>query len=156
FESMAQLDMAAQVLNKMADRMPDQAAKWKELAADYDAMRGHAADARPVYRALAANAKEEERNRPLFKMESFEKTYGTQQSHAASYQQLVQKDIEPFSGDAKVAHLQSQFEAHDLQGAFQESKRLLGLSSLSAAQKAKVRVVQAKVLEDEFIKQSVK
>ena len=156
FESMGQLEMAAKVLVKMADRMPDQRAKWTELAADYNAMSGHPDDARVVYQEMANSAKDEERSRLLAKTENFEKSYGTEKSHQNSVQQLVQKEIQPFVGDAKVAHLQSVFDEHDFQNAFQESKRLLGLSSLSPAQKSRVRLVQAQVLEDEFFKQSVK
>lgn len=156
FEKMAQLEPAASVLVQLADR--DAANKWKfkELAADFYAMSGHAADARKLYQEVLPTLKEDEKLRLLSKMESFEKSYGNDSSHSNVVGQLAAKGIAPFANQGKLTRLQKTWESGDVTEAFQESKKLLGSSALSAAEKAKVRLVQAQVLEDEFIKQSVK
>lgn len=156
FEQMAQLEPAANVLVQLADRDAKQRIKYKELAADFYALSGHAASARKLYQELLPQFKDEEKTRLMAKIENFEKNYGTEATHAASVNQLAQRGIAPFANEGRIAHLQKVFDRGDMTSAFQESKKLLGSSALSAAEKAQVRLIQAQVLEDEFIKQSVK
>jgi TolA-binding protein len=156
FEQMAQLEPAANVLVQLAEREPKDKVKFKELAADFYALSGHAAAARKLYQEILPAFKEEEKLRVMGKMENFEKNYGTDQTHSASIKELAAKGVAPYANQSKLSHLQKLWQAGDMTATFQESKRLLGMSALSAAEKAQVRLIQAQVLEDEFVKQSVK
>jgi TolA-binding protein len=156
FEQMAQLEPAANVLVQLADREQKEKLKFKELAADFFALSGHTASARKLYQELLPLLKDDEKIRLLSKLENFEKNYGTEQSHASLVKELAQKGVAPFANQGKLDHLKKLWQAGDMSATFQESKRLLGMASLSAAEKAQVRLIQAQVLEDEFIKQSVK
>lgn len=159
FEKMAQLDLAANVLVQLADRETADKWKFKELAADFYAMSGHPselAQARKLYQEVLPTLKDSEKIRLLIKMESFEKSYGTGSTHAAIVNQLAARGVAPYANQTKLARLQKTWDDGDATAAFQESKKLLGSSALSATEKAQVRLVQAQVLEDEFVKQSVK
>jgi TolA-binding protein len=155
-ESMAQLVPAAQVLMQIAEREEANKAKWQELAADFYALSGHAPAARHIYQDLLSASKESEKNRLLQKLEVFEKAYGQADSQAMVYKQLIQHDVAPYPQNLRIDHLKKLLNEGDATAAFNESKKMLGSSSFSSLEKAEIRLVQARVLEDEFFRQSVK
>lgn len=156
FEQMAQLKEAAEVLEKLAEREPKDANRWRELAADFYAMDGMAAKARPIYGELKDKGNYENRVRMLNKLEAFEKNYGTQKTHGDVLKVMVDSNVQPYAGEAKVKLVETAYEKGNSTDAFNEARRWLGSSQLSKNHKARLRLVQAKVLEQEFIKQSVK
>ncbi len=152
FEQMGQLNEAANVLEKLAARDPKSSARWKELAADFYAMDNNAANARRLYSELKANDK---KNTMLNKLEALEKNYGTTESHAAILKTLIDLNVQPQANLAKVVMVEKDFEKGRNEDAFNQARRLLG-AGMSPNQKARLRLVQAKILEQEFLKASVK
>lgn len=156
FETMGQLQEAARVLEKLAARDEKGAAKWRELAADFYAMDGGAANARRLYNELKGKGDNATRVRLLNKLEALEKNYGTEQAHADMLKTLIDMNIQPQANLAKVAMIEKMFEKGQHTEAFNQAKHYLGSSAMNANQKARLRLVTAKVLEQEFLKQSVK
>lgn len=153
FEQMGQLNEAAGVLEKLALRDERSALKWKELAADFYALDNNSANAKRIYNELKGYP--DQRTRMMGKLEALEKNYGTPESHAAVLKTLIDMNVQPQANLAKVAMVEQDFEKGRHTEAFNEARRLLG-GGMSANQKARLRLVQAKILEQEFLKASVK
>jgi hypothetical protein len=64
--------------------------------------------------------------------------------------------VQPQAGEAKAAQVEKLYESGKFEEAFNESRRILGSSGLDNSQKARVRFVQAQILEKEYLNQSVK
>jgi len=156
FESMGQLQEAAQVLEKLAVKDEKSARRWRELAADFHAMDGGQTQARRLYMDLKSQGDSALRTRIMIKLEAFEKSYGTAGQQAAILQQMIDMNIQPQANMAKVKTIENYLAQGNNEKAFNEAKHYMGSSAMNANQKARLRLVQAKVLEQEFVKQSVK
>lgn len=156
FESMGQLQEAAQTLEKLAAKDEKSARRWKELAADFYALNDGAAQARKLYNELKDKGDGATKVRIVGKLEALEKAYGSRQSQEAILQQVIAMNIQPQAGLAKVKMVEQLYDKGKHTEAFNEAKHYLGSSQMNANQKARLRLVQAKVLEQEFLKQSVK
>ncbi len=155
FESMGQLQEAAQVLEKLAAKDEKSARRWRELAADFYAMDGGHLQARRLYNDLKGLGDSATRTRIMVKLEGFEKAYGTTGQQAAILQQMIDMNIQPQANLAKVKAIENFLARGDNEKAFNEARHQMG-GSMNANQRARLRLVQAKVLEQEFLKQSVK
>lgn len=157
FEQMGQLTDAARVLEKLAAKDIKSANRWKELAGDFYALDRRPTEARRLFSELRESTSDAQvKAKFLTKLESLEKNYGSDQSHAAIVKMMVDQDVQPVASAAKVEAVEGQFKRGNATEAFNEAKRLLGSSRVPKDMKARLRLVQAKVLEQEFIKQSVK
>lgn len=156
FESMGQLKEAAQTLEKLAAKDEKVAKRWRELAADFYAMDGGYPNAKKLYHDLKDKGDNAARTRMMTKLDALEKAYGTERDQNAILQQMVSMGIQPQAGQAKVKAIEQLFERGKHEQAFNEARQNLGSSHMNANQKARLRLVQAKVLEQEFLKQSVK
>ncbi len=155
FEQMGQLNEAARVLEILSVRDEKSAARWKELAADFYAMDNNAANARRLYGELKQPNNAEVRIRMLNKMESLEKFHGSPDTHAAILKTLIDQNVQPQANLAKVAMVEKELEKGHNEEAFNQARRYLG-AGMNANQKARLRLVQAKILEQEFMKASIK
>jgi TolA-binding protein len=156
FESMGQLMEAAQVLELLAVKEQKSALRWRELAADFYAMDGGHVQARKIYGELKSQGDAALKSRMVNKLEAFEKAYGTPAQQAAILQMMIDQNIQPQANMAKVKNIENLLAQGKHSDAFNEARHWMGASSMNSNQKARLRLVQAKVLEQEFIKQSVK
>ncbi len=157
FETMGQLKRAAQVLEMLAAKDEKSARKWKELAADFYALDGQPDSARKIYTSLnKEKIGSDLRVSLMTKLDALEKSYGDSRSQAAIQRQIIEMNIQPQAGLAKVARVESLFEQGKYADAFNEARQNLSSKQLNAHHKARLRLVQAKVLEKEFMDQSVK
>jgi TolA-binding protein len=156
FEQMAQLGEAARVLEKLAARDEKNATRWKELAADFHAMNGAAPSARRLYNDLKTAANAEKRKTLLNKLDALEQAYGTDQSRAEIQRVLIDQNVQPQANLAKVRSIEALLDAGKDTEAFNQARHYLGSSGMSPNEKARLRMVHAKILEQEFLKQSVK
>lgn len=155
FEQMGQLGEAARVLIKLAAADQKSARRWQELAADFYALDGQTAAARKLYGELHSSGESVQRLTLLKKRETLEKNYGTATSHQEVVKTLVDQNVQPYVGEYRAAATEHMLENGKNTEAFAEARRHLGATS-SRNEKARMRMVQAKVLEQEFLKQSVK
>lgn len=157
YEQMAQVGPAARVLSHLSELDEKSKSKWKELAADFYTLDGQFESARSLYQDLKAGAQGQSLVDLVTKIEALEKNYGTPATHQEALRQVVELGIQPQAGEGKAASVEALFENGQLTEAFNEGRRLLGTNSpLNSSQRARVRFVQARILEQEFLKQSVK
>jgi hypothetical protein len=157
FEQLAQLGEAARVLEKLAARDEKGAARWKELAADFHAMNAEAVAARRLYGELKSGTTDAEKRKGLvLKLAALEQNYGTDQSRADMERTLIDQNVQPMANEAKVKAVEDLLAHGKDTEAFAQAKHYLGSSSMSPNEKARLRMVHAKILEAEFMKSSVK
>jgi TolA-binding protein len=156
FEQMGQLTEAAGVLVKLSVKDQGAALRWKELAADFYALDDRAPEARKIYHELRGQVDQAQKIKIIGKLEALEKNYGNAHGQAEVQKHITEMNIQPQASQIKVEAVEQKFEKGRHQEAFDEARRLLGSSQTNANQKARLRLVQAKVLEQEFLKQSVK
>lgn len=155
FEQMGQLNDAGRVLEKLAIRDVKSARRWHELAADFFTLSGDLTTARRLYGELKVSGDPAQKTAILNKLEILEKNYGTEQTHNEILKVLVDQNVAPFAGRARVEAVEKLLAKGNVSEAFAEARRHMGSGS-SSNEKARLRMVQAKILEDEFLKQSVK
>lgn len=155
FEAMGQLSEAARVLEVLSTRDEKNANRWRELSADFHAMDGDTVQARKMYTDLRVKGDMSVKTRMMNKLEALEKNYGTAQSQADVLKTMIDMGIQPQANLAKVAMVEKDFEKGKHEDAFNSARHLLG-AGMNPNQKARLRLVQAKVLEQEFVKASVK
>lgn len=156
YESMAQLGPATRVLTLLSERDAKSKTKWLELAADFYALSGQPTMAMKTYNDLMLMVPHKDQDRILLKEESLEKTYGSESAQAKVLKQIIHRGVQPNANQAKIEYVENLYDQKKYTEAFNESKRLLGSSSFSRQEKSQVRFVQARILEHEFVKQSVK
>lgn len=155
FEQMAQLSEGARVLEKLATKDAKGARRWRELAADFHALENETTQARKIYNDLKVGADAEQKMVLLTKLEALERNYGSEKSHADFVKLMIEHGIQPFANEAKVKYVEKLFADGNLTEAFNAARRDLG-AGMTPNEKAHLRMVQAKILEQEFMKASVK
>lgn len=155
FEQLAQLSEAARVLEKLAVRDEKAQRRWKELAADFHAIDNEAQAARKLYNDLRVGADSTQKIALLNKIEALERNYGTDRSHAEIIKILIDQNIQPQANLAKIKNVEHLYDSGNTTEAFNQARHYLG-AGMNNNEKAHLRLVQAKILEQEFLKQSVK
>ncbi len=157
FEAMGRLDNAARVLLNLAEVESENQDKWRELAADFFALSGSKDRAILMYQKLAESRKTNAQQLPLLeKAATLARESGDLKTLAQIENQYTSKGIEPQASRLVVEQAEHLFEKGDLTKAFNISKRVISKDGLPKELHARARLVQARVLEDEYRKQSVK
>jgi len=156
YEKLAQLPEAAKVLSMLAQRDKKESDKWKELAADFYALSGKPDRARALYDEVARTKSPKEYGDFLLKYQEFEKNYGDASHLQVIKNQIIAKNIQPEANDTKISAIEKLLEQGRSSDAFNEARRALARSGWTSSDKARLRFVQAQVLTDEFLRQSVK
>ena len=156
FESMGRLDLASKVTLKLAQVEPDKADKWNMVSADFLALSDGKDKAMQMYMKLAETKKGAEqlalfeKTAELARESSDMKTLGQIE---AKYSQL---GIEPQASRLLVEQGEEALAKGDFEKAFNSMKKIIARDGLPAELLARARLVQARVLEDEYRRQSVK
>jgi len=157
FEAMGRLDNAARVLLNLAEVEAENQEKWRELAADFFALSGSKERAITMYQKLAEVQKTHAQQLLLLeKAATLAREKGDVKTLTQIEGQYTSKAIEPQASRLVVEQAEYLFEKGDLTKAFNTAKRVIGKEGLPKELHARARFVQARVLEDEYRKQSVK
>lgn len=156
FEAMGRLDLAARVLLNLALVETENQNKWREVAADFFALSGSKDRAVTMYLKLAETQKGEKQVALLEKAAQLAHESGDTKSLAVIEAQFTRENIEPQASRLVVEQAEAAYEKGEWTKAFNMSKRIIGKDSLPKELQARARFVQARVLEDEYRKQSVK
>lgn len=156
FEAMARLDLAAKVLLNLAEVDVDQQNHWREVAADFFALSGAKDRAISMYMKLASTAKGDVQLALYEKSAALAKTSGDQATLLTIEGYYSSQNIEPQASRLFVEQAEQAFEKGDMTRAFNTAKRIISRDTLPKELLARARFVQARVLEDEYRKQSVK
>lgn len=156
FESFGRLDMAAKVLTDLATIDTKQKSHWTELSADFYALSGERAKARDIYFKLADSVSTEKQTVIFQKIFELAKLDNDRKALNLVVSRLSALGIEPYGSESIVEKAEQLLAQGDLTEAFNLSKKIIGRSSLPKNLLARARFVQAQILDDEFVKQSVK
>lgn len=155
YESMGQLEQAADVLMKIAKLEPKSSTKWTSLAADFYLLSNKNVKAKKLLLELKTAGDATARTQTLDKLLMLERA-----DKGSGYMDILQavaaSGVQPQASLARVELVEETFRKGNATDAFNEAKRVVGMSSGSPYAKSRARMIQARVLEDEFIKQSVK
>lgn len=157
FESMAKLDEAAQNLLRLSKVDNDSRVKWKLLAAQFFFFANKPARARTLLLEIAEKGESEERGQAVelwAQME--ERSFHGEKVDEDLKRHIVELKLQPYHGLLQVKQVERLFEEQQFEKAFADSRQLVGLGSLPKNLKARARLVQAKILMNEFERQSVK
>lgn len=159
FEAMGRLDLAARVLLNLAQVEVENQDKWRELAADFFALSGSQERAITMYTKLAEGLKGDQQKARTGLLEKAAQL--ARDSGNASAQREIEglfssKGIEPQASRMIVEQAEQAFDAGDLTKAFNTAKKIIAKDDLPKELLARARFVQARVLEDEYRRQSVK
>ncbi len=159
FEAMGRLDLAARVLLNLAEVEVDKQLQWRELAADFFALSGSKERAIVMYIKLAEGLKDSERAHITSLLEKAA-LLARDTNDTGSLRKIegifTVKGIEPQASRMVVEEAERLFEKGDHTKAFNLAKKIIANSNLPKELLARARFVQARVLEDEYRKQSVK
>jgi hypothetical protein len=156
FEAMGRLDNAARVLLNLAQIEGEDQFKWREVAADFFALSGSKDRAITMYMKLAEGQKPAKQLVLMEKAAELARESGDNKTLADIENQYSSKGIEPHASRMIVEQAELAFEKNDHNKAFNLSKKIIARDNLPKDLLARARFVQARVLEDEYKKQSVK
>lgn len=156
YESMGQLDDAANVLLNLAGLDAKSKARWWLLAADFYKLSGNYKRAEPLYIKIRKHGDKEQNYRALQQLENIADVTGNKSEREKWLRTVASKGRQPEASMAELYFLEKIFASKDYSKAFVEAKKLVGNSKAAPTARAKARLIQARILADEFKSQSVK
>ena len=159
YEAIGRLDLASGVVLDLAQVESEKAAHWREVAADFFALSGAKDKAYAMYLKLAEALKADAKALYLALLEKAGAVAHDMDDKKAMAQIdgiYTAKGIEPQASRMVVEQAEKTFESGDLLKAFNISKKIIARDDLPKDLLARARFIQARVLEDEYRKQSVK
>jgi TolA-binding protein len=156
YEDVAELKMASDILLEVAAADPEQEKKWRRLSLQFRMIDGDWSEAEKQLRSQAQSKDPEEK---VFALERLvhraRKTARGSVAHLALVDELARTGVEPQAAWAQLEYLEQKFAQGQASEAFQRASRLLGSARTEVGVKAKARLIQARVLEQEYRAQSL-
>jgi cellulose synthase operon protein C len=156
FEAMARLDLAGRVLLNLAQVEAEKQDYWRETAADFFALSGGKQRAIQMYLKLGEGKKQATQVKFLEKAAIVAREVNDQKALQFIEGEFTKMNLEPFSSQMIVEAAEEAFARSDYTKAFNTSKRIISRDGLPKNLSARARFVQARVLADEYTKQSTK
>ncbi|WP_413581133.1 tetratricopeptide repeat protein [Bdellovibrio sp. HCB288] len=155
YTDVGQTAKAAETLVKVADMDKKARNQYLETAADIYVMEKRVKDARSAYMGILSAADSKTTERIYGKLlDSYKNDKGSAE-YEKLQNQISAKGIEPYTTEAMIERAQKLLDSGKLTAAFDLSMKANG-RSVPAETRAAARLIQAAVLEKEFISQSVK
>ncbi|MBX3035149.1 MAG: tetratricopeptide repeat protein [Bdellovibrionaceae bacterium] len=150
-----EMEKAARLLKQIADKEPKNRAAHLESAGDFYLMENNFREARAIYNNLLPNAPSADRSRLYNKLlQTFRKD--PQSPEITRLENLVlQQNLEPFATQILTKRAQDMMDKGKRTEAFEAARKIISRDAPSEM-RAEARLLQARILEREFIGQSVK
>jgi len=166
YESIARLDLAANVAMSLAelDKDPSKYTKWRVLATEFLALSGARDNKEQALRQFLKQVDEKGQTKQqqadkLEKAFQLAKEIGDEKLMSAARLKIESLGIEPHTSRFLVEEAEAIYKAGDSNKAFNLAKRVVGRESQLSQAKylpARARLLQARVLDDEYRAQSVR
>lgn len=154
-----EMEKAAKLLQVLAEKEPKLRSEHLENAADFLLMEGRTKDARGIYNLLLPNAPGDSRSRLYTKLLETFKAEGRGDSNEAEVRRLeglvLSQNLEPFATRILNRRAQELLKSGKRAEAFEAARKIMSREA-PAELRAEARLIQARILEDEFVSQSVK
>ena len=156
FELAGLLDKASETVVKLADRKPKEKSLLMTLAADYADLSGSKVKAKSMYQDILKSGAAKDKAYAAWKLYSGE--YASNATEKESFlKSAIATKVQPYASLAQLVVVERVFESKNLPEAFKEASTLVSMGKEADTHaRAKARFIQARILEEEFRKQSVK
>lgn len=156
YESLGQLPLASNVLLDLAQAQPAEKYKYLELAANFLNLSGKSAQAKKLYTELFEKAPGDYSARALYELEYLAEESKNPGEQERLLKRMLAMNKEPYTSKAQIYFLEKEFEKGNYPEVFKKSLAILGTKDALANTKARARLIQARILADEYKKQSIK
>lgn len=157
YESLGQLSQSIQVLEKLISLKTPDSEKWTVLVADFSKIDGQVEKAISWYKKLLKS------NNSLYVSGAYQQLYEMaksldQKDEIDKYRKLIiSKSIQPMASEMALEDVELLYKNGKASEAFTKAKRVLNMGpTASKRARSQARFIQARILEDEFVQQSVK
>lgn len=150
-----ELHKAASYLQEAAQRDPKAAPAHREAAADFLLLEGLGHEARAIYRSLLPTAERETRIRLYTKIQGSLKDAPSDRERQQLEELVLAQNLEPFATKLLTDRATELLKRGQNTAAFEAARKIMSRDR-PASERADARLIQARILEDEFIRQSVK
>ncbi len=156
YENSGDLSKAANVVDKLVVNDLKNKTKWLVLAADFNLLLNRPEKASNYFAALPETTSVQDKAKNYSKLLSIVDKARHPNVYAKTRSQLLSLGIEPYYSEYIVESVEDEFNKKNYSQAFSQAKKIVGSQKASNVEKARARLVQAQVLEQEYKKQSVK
>jgi TolA-binding protein len=147
---------AAQTMEKIAALSPNERDKYTEAAGELYLIDGNIREAQASLRKQLANKDQRNPGKIYAKLLTTMK----KEKGSAEYQKIEDKIVglnhEPYASEIRLARVEQLFAKGKFTEAFNASKSFVGQTGIDPDLRAKARLIQARVLEGEFVSASTK
>ena len=157
FESLGSLSRATRVLEVLMKTDKKNAVKWRGLHANFLLLTGKSQRAKAEFKELSKNKDPQVAVAALDSLKKLAESEADTTELLILRKQYLKLGVQPQASMAKIEIVEEMFEQKKFSEAFIEAKKVLNMGKeASAYAKARARFLQARILEDEFVRQSVK
>jgi TolA-binding protein len=157
YETVGNLEQATKVLEELIKVDKENALKWKRLHADFLVLTGKVRLAKLEYKKLCENQDHQVAVTALDQLKKLAELESDTTQLKVLRKQFIKLGVQPQASMAKLEDVEDLFEQKKYSEAFIEAKKVLNMGkTASTYARSKARFLQARILEDEFVRQSVK
>ncbi len=155
FADSGRLLRAAAILTSFADKEPKNKLKYLETAADFYILENKNPEARKIFNSLLLQADKKDRARIFNKILSTFNGKTNDPEYQKVENTILNQNIEPYATQILNAKAEQLLKQKKFKESFELARKILSRDS-SSEDRAPARLVQAEVLEQELVSQSVK
>lgn len=157
YESLGQLPKAIQVLEKLISLNTEKTEEWIALVADFSKISGQRENAKKWYKRLLSSSNPAFVSGAYNQLFEISKKSGNDKEAIRYRNKIISKNIQPMASELALEEVELLYKNGSASKAFTEAKKVLNMGeSSSQYARSKARFIQARILEDEFVQQSVK
>lgn len=157
YESLAQLDQASLVLQKLMQVDPANKDKWLALSADFAKLSGQTRQAKELYSQLRESSDPKMVGGALDQLLQIAQSEKNLAEVQKWQSEILRRNVQPQASLVAVAQVEQLYQSGQSSEAFSKAMQVLNMGAqASQYAKSKARYIQARILEDEFQQQSVK
>lgn len=150
-----EMSKAADLLKKLADKDPQNRLTHLESAADFLLMEGQEKQARSLYNLILPSVATNDRIRLYNKIHETLKNEKNSPEHQKLESLILSQNLEPFATKILLRQAETLLREGKKPAAFEAARKIMSRSA-PADLRAQARLIQARILEGEFLQQSVK
>ncbi len=147
---------AAETMELIASLSPADSEAYVEAASELYLVEGKVKRAQETLRKQLTEKNQKNHGKIYAKILSTLKGQETSPEYRQVQDKIVALGHEPYASEIKVSRIEGVFKSGKLSDAFNQAKSLVGNDNVEADIRARARLVQAKVLEKEFIESRTK
>ena len=157
YESLGQLRDAVVVLKKLMKVDAANSEKWMALAADFSFLSSQNKQAKKWYKKLLNSEKPEVASKSLEQLLKIAEQENDQNAIKKYQAEALKQNVQPRASLVQLDKVEVLYKSGQNSDAFIQAKKVLNMGkTASKYAKSRARFIQARILEDEFRKQSVK